>query len=390
MSEATKTPEAKKLLFTSPYLLLAFLIVPAVTIVSHLQHLPYPKNMLMLNNICLLLVVALRCGWYLCRVGADLRYGGDTGRPRTASELKLPVAALRKELAGAGYRFDASGGYGEKRDFGYLGTAILYGALTFTLLFGTWDNLRQFSCAVVTGVGAPVPVNQFQIFMKGPLVSLGKLPQVQVRRQIMPGQQWPDGATDIALLSADGKVLSSGFTAPGKPLHYGGFDYVMARFMFDTTVVVAQGRGVGIGGEVRLKPLPVKQGEYGYYGSIPNMEVSGIHGDAWYNPVKQYLKLILTLNGKPFFDDYLQTLTRTSVTRGDYTVKFQRLGQWSDIRVTNSRHFTLMKVGGVIALIGLLLRLLLRPQRVWLEEAGEGCRVWTVGRETKKVLKTED
>jgi hypothetical protein len=386
MTAATKSLEAKKLVFTSPYLLLAFLIVPAVTVVSHLQHLPYPKNMLILNNVCLLLVVMLRCGWYLSRLGATLRYGSDTARPRSVSELNLSAATLRNKLTGAGYRFDAGGGYGEKRDFGYLGTAILYGGLAFALLFGTWDNLRQFSSAVVTGVGAPIPLSRSQIFMKGPLVFTEKMPQLQVRRQILPDQKWPNGASDIALLSDEGKVLASGITAPGKPLHYGGLDYEMTRFIFDTTVSIAQGRGVGVGGEIRLKPLPVKQGEYGFYGAVPNIEASGIHGDAWYNPTKQVLKLSLTLNGKPFFDDYLQTLTRTSVTHGDFTVRFEKLGQWSDIRVGKSRHLTLMKIGGVIALAGLLLRLLLQPQRIWLEESDEGCRAWATGRKTQNLL----
>lgn len=383
MSANSKTAEATNLFFTSPYLLLVFLIIPAVTVASHLLHLPYPKSLLMLNNVCFLLVLVLRSGWYLSRLGAALRYGADQGRPDRSSDMKSSAATLGKKLTAAGYRFDAGGSYGEKPDFGYLGTAILYIGLMLLLLFGTWDNLRQYSGAVVTGPGAAVPMRQAQTFERGPLVFLAKMPQVQVRRQLMPDRQWPDGATDIALLSPDEKVLVSGITSPGKPLHYAGFDYEMSRLMFDTTIVISQGGRPGIGGEIRLKPMQVKQGEYGYYGAVPNTG-PGIHGDAWYNPVKQSLKLILTLNGKQIFGDYLQTLTRTSVTNGDYNVTFQRLGQWSDIRIVNTRHFTLMKLGGVIALIGLLTRLLIRPKRVWLEESGEGCRVWTIGAETKK------
>ena len=33
-------------------------------------------------------------------------------------------------------------------------------------------------------------------------------------------------------------------------------------------------------------------------------------------------------------------------------------------------------VGAILAIIGLVLRIAIRPQRVWLEEAPEGCRVW--------------
>ena len=390
MSATTKTPETMKLLFTSPYLILVFLIVPAVTVASYLLHLPNPKSLLILNNAGLLLILALRCGWYLKRLGSAPRYGADRGRPARSSERKLAAARQREKLASAGYLFDAGGRYGERPDLGYLGTAILYGGLTMILLVGTLDNLREYSGAVVTGPGTAVPMMQAQTFQKGLLVSLEKMPLVQVRRQFKPDGQYPGGATDIALLSHDGKLLASGITAPGKPLYYGGVVYEMSRFMFDTTIAVSQGGAPAVGGDIRLKPLPVKQGDYGYYGKVPNNLAAGIHGDAWYNPAQQSLKLILTLNGKQIFGDYLQTLTRTSVTNGIYNVNFLRLGQWSDIRLVTTRHLFLMKLGAVVALIGLLMRLLIRPKRVWLEETDEGCRVWTRGQEPLKILETAE
>jgi len=389
MSAAAKTPVVTRFFFTSPYLFLVFLVVPAVTVACHLLHLPYPKNLLMANNVCLLLLLALRFAWYLGRLGAARRYGADQGRPTRASDRKCAAEAVRRKLSAAGYRFDSAGAYAEKRDLGYLGTAILYGGLTLLLAIGSWDNMRQYGGAVVTGVGAAVPMFQAQTFQKGALVNLETMPQLQVRRQIVPNSQYPDGASDIALLDGDGKVRASGITAPGKPLHYRGFDYEMARFMFDTTIVVTQGGRPGIGGDVRLKPMQVRQGEYGYYGPVPNNLQSGIHGDAWYNPVQQRLKLILTLNGKQVFGDYLQTLTRTSVTNGAYNVNFQRLGQWSDIRIVNTRHMALYKVGAAVALAGLLLRLFIRPKRVWLEETAEGCRVRTVGSEALGIVESD-
>jgi cytochrome c biogenesis protein ResB len=49
----------------------------------------------------------------------------------------------------------------------------------------------------------------------------------------------------------------------------------------------------------------------------------------------------------------------------------------------------LLWVGGFIALLGLIMRIAFRPQRVWLEETPEGCRVWVVGKEAKSRLKAE-
>ena len=42
-----------------------------------------------------------------------------------------------------------------------------------------------------------------------------------------------------------------------------------------------------------------------------------------------------------------------------------------------------------IAVIGILLRLIFHPQRVWLEEIPEGCRVWGGGGEAKRLLKAK-
>ena len=385
MTKTAKTPEATRLLFNSPYTLLIFLAVPAITVISHLKHLPYPKNLLLFNNGCFMLLCALRCGWYLLRLGVDLRYAPDCCRPRRAVELQLTAAALRTRLAAAGFRFDA-GGYGERRDAGYHGSVLFYAGLALALMVGTYDNARQYSASAVTGFGNAVPFVQAVVSGKGHQPTSSSLPQLQVKKQIFGDPQYPNGATEIALVDRADQVLASGITAPGKPLRYDGVNYEMVRFLFDVNVGVVPTKGPALGGVIRLRPMPVKQGGYDYYGSIPNKEITGIHGDAWYNPEKQALRLLLTLDGKEIFDDYLQTLTRTSVTRGGYDFKLAKLGQWSEISAERVRHFALVKTGAVIALAGLLLRLLFRPQRVWLEESDGVCRAWAVGHRTRQLL----
>jgi cytochrome c biogenesis protein ResB len=41
---------------------------------------------------------------------------------------------------------------------------------------------------------------------------------------------------------------------------------------------------------------------------------------------------------------------------------------------------SLILVGAIITVLGLLMRALIRSQRVWLEETPEGCRVRYVGK----------
>jgi NADH:ubiquinone oxidoreductase subunit 2 (subunit N) len=56
------------------------------------------------------------------------------------------------------------------------------------------------------------------------------------------------------------------------------------------------------------------------------------------------------------------------------------MGQWSEIQVIHRRHKRLLIFGGVIAIIGLLLRIAIRPQRVWLEEIADGCTIRSSGK----------
>jgi hypothetical protein len=77
------------------------------------------------------------------------------------------------------------------------------------------------------------------------------------------------------------------------------------------------------------------------------------------------------------------------VVKGDFILSCAKMGQWSEIHVIRRRHKGLLVIGGVIALIGLLLRVAIRPQRVWLEEVAEGTTVWSSGKETLNGLKAK-
>jgi hypothetical protein len=390
MSEAASTSRVKNLVLTSPYFLLIFLFIPAVIIVSHLLHLPYKMNLLLVNNGCLLICVALRFIWYLSRMKRPDRYGADRNEPEGGRELAYPAAHVRSGLAGKGYRFDAAGMYGEKRDLGYLGTVVLYGGLLSVLLIGTYDNLYQYTGVVRLGIGDPKPLNNPESYgelIMGPAASPEQLPMLQVRRMVLPNAEWPRGAVEIGLWNKEGKMLAAGITAPGKSLRYNGFEYDMLKFSFVADFkAFTRDNQPEFDGVLTLLPLPMKKGVYTYYTPVNDPKFDKITGDAWFNPEKKALKVVLSREGKQILDTELELWGGDKRTQGNYTVFFPRLGQFTEIRVAHVRHFTMLKIGAVIALVGSLLRLLIRSQRVWLEEIHAGCRVKAAGAKTRKAL----
>ena len=81
MTEAVSRHRLKNLVFSSPYFLLIFLLIPAVIIVSHLLRIPYKMNLLLFNNGCFLVCIGLRFVWYLARCTGASRYGAERGAP---------------------------------------------------------------------------------------------------------------------------------------------------------------------------------------------------------------------------------------------------------------------------------------------------------------------
>ena len=103
-------------------------------------------------------------------------------------------------------------------------------------------------------------------------------------------------------------------------------------------------------------------------------------GGVYYQPEKSMLMVVITRGDKKVVTD-LAFQVDQQVVKGDYILSCAKMGQWSEIHVVHRRHKGLLVIGGVIAVIGLLLRIAIRPQRVWLEEAAEGCGVRVVGKE---------
>jgi hypothetical protein len=381
-----------RLLLVSPWFLLVFLIIPLLVILSITLHIGLPlasTGLLLVNNICLMCLVACRLLRYVFLLGKKIRYGAEYGRPRRSVTLQLPVAEVKGELRIAGYDLADGGEYAEKRGIGYLGTTVVYGGLFILLSVGVWDNLRHFSGVVLDSVGPATDLNKAESYRrlnKG-LIAPGpnSLPRMLVIGQHLPDYTYPMGATEVAFLSADQREQKN-VLKPLYPIRYGDFDIYMAKFVYEPQIVIKTRDGRTLfNAFVQLDPLVEKRGGYDFYGLF---ESPALVGGVYYQPEKSLLKVVISNSEKKVVAD-MAFQTDQQVVRGDYVLSCAKMGQWSEIHVVRRRHKVLLWLGGAIAVIGLLLRGANPPQRVWLEEMDEGSRVRVCGKETKKLLKVE-
>ena len=391
MDKKSRFSSAVNLFFISPYVLLVFLAIPAYSILSLRLHLPVSGDLLLGNNMVFCVFVAVRIIWRVVKMRGNIRYGADCCPPRKTLELNRPALQLKQELVGAGFKFESGGYYCEKSDLGYLGATVLYGGMMILLLAGSYDYMNEYSVMGRLGVGEPASIadaGKLGAFEAGFFAGTDKLPLLQVKKQILPNAQWPQGASEIALISAkDGKELAKGTTAPRKPFRYGGMDFEMTKFAFDSLIVIRSGDAIAYENFVKFLPLREKKGEYGYIGSLVTKNFSMIKGVAWLNPAdKKKIHLEATLAGKKIVDTELELWGKNVVTQGEYTVKLEGVAQWTEIIVSRSRHTILLMVAAVLAVIGCFMRVVIRPKRVWLVETEEGCQVRMVGREARELV----
>jgi hypothetical protein len=380
---------------SSPLFLVLFLIIPAAVILN--RFVPLAKivtldaNLIMVNNVCLLAALALR--FFLCvvRLRQAVPYGAE-GRPEGGElELGRPLEAVRADLAGAGYQFDQSGSYAEKRNPAFLGTTILYGGLFLVLLIGTFENLRQYSNVVLLGVGQPMKLASSEGISlgKGVLSLASVMPQLQVKQQFPPSSQWPNGATEIALLSDNNAVLArKTIFWGGEPLKYGGLEYHMGRFLYDAVLTVGTPKGyIEFDGFIKLQPLwDQRQGAYTHAATF-----KGQRGDwtALYDPARKALNLEITKKDGNVQRGEIVFQKDQKKVIGDFIAELSTMGSWSEIHVLRPHHMYLLVAAGVVALLGLLMRLVFWPQRVWLEGASQGSRAWCAGREACRLIKNK-
>lgn len=396
MHERPINATLKHLVYSSPVLPVLFLAFFALFILAQFVRLPWLAALgttpLVVSNLLFLLLIALRFLRHLLRLRLELRYDAEARPRKPESLINRPLDQVRGDLVGAGYRFDHAGRYGEKRNNALLGTTIIYGGILLVLLIGTYDYMFQFSGSVFNGVGIPMdmsyPGGYFSV-AKGPLASISGLPRLQIKRQILPNSEWPRGATEIALLTKKGDLLATKIVERGgKPLRYKGYDYYFNRFLFDAILEITTARGyTELDSFIKLQPMIRPEGKYTYACRFIGERY---RWTALFDPERKAMKLVaIDKQGAQVVDGEIIFQKDLKKEMGNFVVNFNGLSHWSEMHIVHARHMYLLVIGALIAAVGVILRLAVHPQRVWLDEAPEGCRAWAVGQETKNLVKGE-
>jgi hypothetical protein len=380
------------LLVSSPLFFGVFLIIPLMFILQRSSggsSLP-PITLLINNLLCFAwllasLIIDLR------RLRSEMRYGSKALFRGQVTTFICGHDRLYEQLGRAGYQLDETGYYGEKPDHGYWGRIILLSGLSFALLVGTYDNFRQFSGTILLGVGEPLKLfeaKSYGILTKGAMASFSELPvKLQITRQILPDGDFPKGATVIALRDRDGKELQRATITPGTPLRIGSFDILMARFVYDAWLVVTTtSNHIVFTNFVKLLPLNQPQAGYSFYGEINDKSFEKVTGEAWLRPRDKAIKVALDYKGTRIVDTELFLWGANKKELDGYIAKFEGLGQWSEIHVVRRRHKGGLLAGAAIALTGIVVRLLWRPRRVWLEPGPKGIALRTTDAKLLKAI----
>lgn len=371
-----KTKRSAKELLLSPYIFLIFLIPPIVVVtLRSTGHNSHTLDVLLVNNGLLLCYLCFRLNLLLRRRFAPLQYAPD---PQPPHGVKVPVPRflLKERLERTGYRFDASGRYGEKKSVGFDGMILAHAALILLLGFGMYDNLRQLDGTILLGVGEPLKLYEpkaYGILTEGPLASVRETGmKLQIRKQQLPSPEWPAGASEALLLSPEGKELQQGMIAPGHPMRQGGFVINMNRLLYDAWVVITTAKNeVLYTGFVKLLPAGGKRGGYSHYGEFGDQFLK-VAGRVWIDPPRKAIRVEASRRGRKIVDTELLLWGGNRKEQDGYVVKFEGLGEWSELHVTRYRHRWALVTGVGLALLGFALRLLFPTKRVRLDDEGSG------------------
>lgn len=385
-------PKLSRLVLVTPWPLLIFLVIPILVILSITLNINLPlagPKPLLVNNIFFAFLVACRLLRYLYQLGKGIRYEAADGKPKQSLTLASPPADIRARLSGSGFIFAADGGYGEKKDSGYLGTTVMYAGLLILLATGNWDSLHQFSGVLLDGMGPATDLNKAKSYhskVKGAWAAIpSSLPQMQILKQFLPDATYPMGATEVALIAADGKTEKI-ILKPRVPHSVGAYDIYMGKLVFEPQIVIKNRDSLTLFDSfVRLDPLIEKRGPYSFYGLFQG-DILG--GGVYYQPENSSLMVVISRNGKKVVTDMVFQVDQEAI-EGEYILSCAKMGQWSEIHVVHRRHQGLLLTGAIIAILGLLLRISIRPQRIWVEESASGSTLYVTGKEALALLQGE-
>jgi hypothetical protein len=202
-------------------------------------------------------------------------------------------------------------------------------------------------------------------------------------RHFIPDATYPFGAADVLFTNTNGKEENIILKAPD-PYRVGDYNIYMAKMLYEPTIAVSIDGAIPVyHGKMMLRPLAAKIDNFGFYTSFVE---GNLDGEVYYQPEKSRLKMVLRQGSNTLMDKELIFQVDRQQSLGNISFTVDRMGVWSEIHVVKRRHFTLVIFGGFAALIGLVLRVFIRPQRVWLEEVDGECRVRCVGKDAESWL----
>jgi hypothetical protein len=250
--------------------------------------------------------------------------------------------------------------------------------------------LFQFSGTIQDGIGLATDLKKMDVYKRvsiGPVTAnLSNLPKMKIVGQFFPNATYPAGATEVAFQFPDGKEKQVILKSP-EPFKAGAYDIYMSKMVYEPKIAITIDNLKPVfSGKVTLNQLPENENGFSFFGTF----VEGpIDGKVYFQPENSRLRVVVNQGSQQLLDSALVFQLDRLSRSANFSIMCERMGVWSEIYVVHRRHITLIFLGGVIAVFGLLIRVMIRPQRVWLEEADDGCLLRSVGNDAERRLKVE-
>jgi hypothetical protein len=365
--------------------LLLLLLLPLVVILLRLTIWRVPVLLTHLLALDALLLMLFISGRILVSYGESRLPVVPARLTPTASTWQSCATGREAALqaaAGQGYRCDNEAGAGVKLSAApTIAASLLILGLFCVIPVGVYDYLRNFSGIAYLGTGKPLPLDaedSYGIYARGPLASYAEIGmKIRGEEIIPPSRHYPLGGKAVVLLANDGTELWRGVFVPGMRHRQGSYDFYMEGFVFDLFVAIGTRDGHGLfGSRVRVTPLATPADGYTHYSTF-EAPLDKVKGEIWFNMETDRTRIRLTHGGK-ITEALLGTAADSTQTVDGYNFNLAGIGRWAHVNILRVRHVPLMKVGGILLLLGLVSKLLLPVRRFMLATNPDGsCRLLT-------------
>lgn len=282
--------------------------------------------------------------------------------------------SLRRILLQRGYRPNRANTYAERGTVRRIALAGLLASAALLMLVGSYDNLFQFSGVVMLGPGEPVPLNKpatYTVYTKGPLMRFSSLPyKLKGVERFFPDATFPFGAAQIRLLTLDNRTLwDDSLQALGKVHEYDGFRFSMHALEYDVWLILTTtDNHVLYTDWIHFYPLDKPVDGYSHRGRLKRDVLNDVDGTALFNQVNDGLKVELRYKKERITAELGEAPDHVRRI-GNYILKNEGIGRWSQIRVMRTRHTPLMAfLGGMLVLAGGM-AIVAPRRRVWLSQS---------------------